>query len=260
MVRGKLEKLLNHNPLDEMNLSHVERYFSDFLSALESNEPIPLHNASTDKYSSVTIPSNLFVIGTVNIDETTYMFSPKVLDRANTIEFDVFNADAYLHGKIENNHSFHNVTYLENPLETSNNAAMTIEDIREAMNTIAISENELFWEVFSRELTKFQTTLKPYRLSFGFRVINEIARFMYVAWNYEGCPKQWPQWNRYFDAQIKQKILPKIHGSKRMLGTLLLELIDLCINDDTILYETSYKKLEEMQKILDDQRYVSFTC
>jgi hypothetical protein len=83
---------------------------------------------------------------------------------------------------------------------------------------------------------------------------------MYVAWNYEGCPEQWPQWNRYFDAQIKQKILPKIHGSKRMLGTLLLELIDLCTNDDTILYETSYKKLEEMQKILDDQRYVSFTC
>ncbi len=37
----------------------------------------------------LSCPNNLFIIGTVNIDETTYMFSPKVLDRANVIEFRV---------------------------------------------------------------------------------------------------------------------------------------------------------------------------
>lgn len=75
--------------LDEMNLSHVERYFSDFLSAIESNEEIKLHhgneNWETGEYDvppAIRIPKNLFVVGTVNIDETTYMFSPKVLDRA----------------------------------------------------------------------------------------------------------------------------------------------------------------------------------
>lgn len=77
--------------LDEMNLSHVERYFSDFLSAMESHEKIILYSKDEDCDSdipeSIDLPENLFVTGTVNIDETTYMFSPKVLDRANVIEF-----------------------------------------------------------------------------------------------------------------------------------------------------------------------------
>jgi len=76
--------------LDEMNLSIVERYFADFLSVMESNEFIPMYSTNSI-YDGVPaqlyLPSNLFIIGTVNIDETTNMFSPKVLDRANTIEF-----------------------------------------------------------------------------------------------------------------------------------------------------------------------------
>jgi hypothetical protein len=83
--------------LDEMNLARVEQYFSDFLSALESGEPIELHNdddVETGEKSDdvpvpkkVRVPKNLYFTGTVNVDETTYMFSPKVLDRAFTIEF-----------------------------------------------------------------------------------------------------------------------------------------------------------------------------
>lgn len=83
--------------LDEMNLSHVERYFSDFLSAMESDEEIPLYRLSKDKEideeqseeipEKIKLPKNLFVTGTVNIDETTYMFSPKVLDRSNVVEY-----------------------------------------------------------------------------------------------------------------------------------------------------------------------------
>lgn len=80
--------------LDEMNLSHVERYFADFLSVMESQDRIPLH-PDTEIWKGckvpgkVGLPANLFIVGTVNIDETTYMFSPKVLDRANVIEFRV---------------------------------------------------------------------------------------------------------------------------------------------------------------------------
>jgi 5-methylcytosine-specific restriction enzyme B len=72
-----------------MNLSHVERYFADFLSVMESGDVIKLYSgtsrmSSDDKAipQEITWPKNLFIIGTVNIDETTYMFSPKVLDRA----------------------------------------------------------------------------------------------------------------------------------------------------------------------------------
>lgn len=90
--------------LDEMNLAPVEQYFAEFLSAMESKEPVPIAdiNAEDDnlfelgckwtdsldvlKQSGFSIPKNLFIIGTVNMDETTNQFSRKVLDRAFTIE------------------------------------------------------------------------------------------------------------------------------------------------------------------------------
>lgn len=79
--------------LDEMNLAHVERYFSDFLSGVESRAPVVpnLRRGSDGEWRSVEpgrvpLPRNLVVVGTVNVDETTYQFSPKVLDRAFTFE------------------------------------------------------------------------------------------------------------------------------------------------------------------------------
>ena len=82
--------------LDEMNLAHVERYFADFLSGIESREPVlpPLEQTEGQWVASEhggpsALPTNLIVLGTVNVDETTYLFSPKVLDRAFTFEFRV---------------------------------------------------------------------------------------------------------------------------------------------------------------------------
>src|SRR5690606_24773595 len=75
--------------LDEMNLAHVERYFADVLSGIESDEAIlpDLHVVDGHWYPQragfrLPFPANLMVVGTVNVDETTYQFSPKVLDRA----------------------------------------------------------------------------------------------------------------------------------------------------------------------------------
>ena len=88
--------------LDEMNLARVEHYFSQFLSILEkpvgSRELVlydeqyagQLYNSS--KYpQSILIGDNVKFIGTVNIDESTYHFSDKVLDRANVITLDVLD-------------------------------------------------------------------------------------------------------------------------------------------------------------------------
>ena len=76
--------------LDEMNLARVERYFAPFLSTMETGEALQLH-AEEDEINGVppTIPwpANLRIGGTVNMDETTYAFSDKVLDRAFTMEF-----------------------------------------------------------------------------------------------------------------------------------------------------------------------------
>ena len=103
--------------LDEMNLAKVEQYFSDFLSIMESRTPsnpngesIQLHHEEDVDAAKKTrlripgklnIPPNVFFTGTVNVDESTYMFSPKVLDRANVIEFNDVNIASYSRGYSE---------------------------------------------------------------------------------------------------------------------------------------------------------------
>ena len=85
--------------LDEMNLARVERYFAPFLSTMETGERLQLH-AEEDNINGVppTIPwpANLRIGGTVNMDETTYAFSDKVLDRAFTMEFWTVELQAFL--------------------------------------------------------------------------------------------------------------------------------------------------------------------
>lgn len=225
--------------LDEMNLSHVERYFADFLSAIESGEQIPLHD------EKLNLPKNLFIIGTVNVDETTYMFSPKVLDRANTIEFETSSAKDYMNGELNIEKLSGNIDFLENPLDGCEVQKLGIEQLKEKFS-------EPLWETLSEELENFQNILREPGFDFGFRVINEIIRFMAVAYQYEEYKEDW-DWKRYFDAQIKQKMLPKIHGSQKIIGPTLDKLLEACEN-----YPTSKAKIEEMKQVMDKQRYVSF--
>lgn len=253
--------------LDEMNLSHVERYFADFLSAIESGEKIPLYGSD----ETLKLPENLFIIGTVNVDETTYMFSPKVLDRANTIEFNTLTAWDYMVSDLDEEDFEGDVDYLQSPLFDSDIGDLNIEDLKEILTKISYDDDSL-WKTLAIELTMLQETLKDSSFDFGFRVINEILRFMVVAWRYENSPSEWNNWERYFDAQIKQKILPKLHGSEKAIGSVLTNLFNHClvernnnenpknfnINYDNCRYYTSALKLQNMSKVLSDQRYVSF--
>ena len=115
--------------LDEMNLAPVEQYFAEYLSVLESRksdgngkvvtDPI-LKKSDDDWYyplvvqltqdegiktqfltEGICIPQNLIVVGTVNMDETTFSFSRKVLDRAMTIEMNDVNLEGGLDNKYE---------------------------------------------------------------------------------------------------------------------------------------------------------------
>lgn len=255
--------------LDEMNLSHVERYFADFLSAIESGQPIPLYSNDDENYE-LDIPDNLLIVGTVNVDETTYMFSPKVLDRANTIEFPTMVAKEYMNSDFKE-FDFKNINYLMKPLEDLDVRNMNVYDLKDIFMFINCSEGNL-WDVLSNELDLFQSILKKINFDFGFRVINEILRFMFVSWRYEDSPQNWENWERYFDAQVKQKILPKLHGSQKAIGQTINELFNACLIErknnadarlvdltkDDCRYYTSAVKLQNMAKILSNQRYVSF--
>jgi MoxR-like ATPase len=84
--------------LDEMNLARVEQYFAPFLSSMESGLPVALHgqdDAVNGVPPRLDWPRNLFIAGTVNMDETTFPFSDKVLDRAFTLEFWDVNLAAF---------------------------------------------------------------------------------------------------------------------------------------------------------------------
>lgn len=115
--------------LDEMNLAPVEQYFAEYLSVIETRKADGYGNVTTDPIldknkadwyrvltselteddtirnqfleKGITIPQNLIVIGTVNMDETTFSFSRKVLDRAMTIEMNEVNLDGGLTSKYE---------------------------------------------------------------------------------------------------------------------------------------------------------------
>ncbi len=206
--------------LDEMNLSHVERYFADFLSVMESKEKISLHSDNKNEKSGVPAeiewPDNLFLIGTVNIDETTYMFSPKVLDRSNVIEFRIKKTE--LEEFLADNKE---LTSLDG--EGSNMAVSFCELFR----TKSISDSELLKE----ELIKFFEVLQKVGAEFGYRTANEIQiLFSQLS---EVNPEIIDE-NFKIDIAIMQKLLPKLHGSRRKLEKVLIALGSLCYEGDVV--------------------------
>ena len=209
--------------LDEMNMSYVERYFADFLSAMESKELISLwsiddangENTEVDGVpQKVALPKNLFIIGTINVDETTYMFSPKVLDRANVIEFKI------------------------SPKEMADFLKDMKEIDRESINGKAAGMGASFVQIASsKELAKntdavstlqnFFNELKGVNAEFGYRSATEIFRFVCQAKsNDDAAPKLTDA--EILDAAIVQKLLPKLHGSRKKLEPVLSQLWKLC--------------------------------
>ena len=199
--------------LDEMNMSYVERYFSDFLSAMESKEPIRLWdegNAEYDVPQSIDLPENLFIIGTINVDETTYMFSPKVLDRANVIEFkiDVEEMDDYLKAAPSVN-----IKIIEGSL-----ADLAHEFVR-----LSISPVKTKFEGSRELLLSFFNALKSVNAEFGYRSASEIGRFIALSCEEGNLPI-----DAAVDAAIVQKLLPKLHGSRKKLVPVLSKLWEIC--------------------------------
>ena len=238
--------------LDEMNLSHVERYFSDFLSAMESGEPILLYKKPEDCEcvvpEKITLPENLFVTGTVNIDETTYMFSPKVLDRANVIEF-----------KPEMKDVLDNLISGASSDEQKTAESGVAEGFMELANKIRNGDvpdelkNEL--EKIKPVLESIYKILEKSGFEFAYRTAKEIR--LYAIASYETCEdKSQFNINSVIDQQIVQKILPKIHGNKKQIGSMLADLkVELENNED---FELSQAKVSSMIDKLEKYQYASF--
>ena len=248
--------------LDEMNLSHVERYFADFLSVMESQEAIPLH-PDTEIWkkcrvpAKISLPSNLFIIGTVNIDETTYMFSPKVLDRANVIEFRVTarEMEQFLKYKVP----------VDLKKIQGEGAVMGESFVEMAVHKVLQPKES---EKLNETLLHFFSRLKNAGAEFGFRSANEICTFVAIA---DRLVPAWTE-DEVIDAAIMQKLLPKLHGSQRKLEGILRTLGELCLNEGQnvedyfvkdkpiagVKYPLSLDKLARMYKGVVNNGFVSY--
>ncbi|HLA80899.1 MAG TPA: DUF3578 domain-containing protein, partial [Thermoleophilia bacterium] len=259
--------------LDEMNLAHVERYFADVLSGMELDysclpnlvrEGDGLWRIPAGADPRVPVPRNLMVIGTVNVDETTYMFSPKVLDRANTFEFRVRTAD------LEVGH--------EKPVPLEPGPADLVAGF------LAIAADDQWHldhpapgqDVFTGHMRALHELLSEEGFEFGHRLFYEAVRFaaMYAAAG-NNDPLQ------ALDLQIMQKVLPRLHGSRRRLEATLCAIGQFCQNPDsdykpglrdaaarfdplqTSMAEArlpiSFEKVARMTRALRANQFVSFT-
>ena len=280
--------------LDEMNLSHVERYFADFLSTMEQKDghlflhdegpredlyyKLPRFSGDTEGVPrKLRYPTNLFVIGTVNIDETTYMFSPKVLDRANVIEFNVTENDiaSFLnepggYPPAEKAADGTGEAFLALALKAQNDSPDEgLEPLPDSVKTQA-----------NAHILKFFTILKAGRFEFAFRSSKEVLRYLRICRHLSGNQADWDSadWKADLDDQVLQKLLPKLHGSVGRIGGLLAELAHYCatgepraedaaslnlkdvllLSEDGAAFPRSLKKLRSMVDTLLDEQFVSF--
>ena len=226
----KKAELDNRNPyflcLDEMNLARVEYYLSDILSVIETRElkdgqvvtdPLLSANAyGTDKdaagkYGTLRIPENLYIISTVNMDETTFPFSRKVLDRANTIEFSTVD---FLSG-------FNSTSVEVKPLNLGNDFMKA-----EYVFFKQCESEKDFTDKLCVELQEINKVLEKANAHVGYRVRDEIAFYMLNNKKAELLSE-----DEAFDNEIMQKILPRIQGSSVAVKNMLCELFKHCAGE-----------------------------
>jgi hypothetical protein len=287
--------------LDEMNLSHVERYFSDFLSIMESKKidteasTIKLHankdgmpstdgNVGGKVEQRIQWPDNLFVIGTVNIDETTHMFSPKVLDRAHVIEFkpDETQITAGLKASWEKTADTETADELkmesEKGIWTDALSGMLFKEnrvmkLRKSVDIFNDKEDDK--NVIEKRIMDAWRNLSKTRFSFSHRTAQETADYIFISHrllkenaDVLGEP---PALNDLVDLAFLQKILPKINGSAETLSVKADNKDPKVVSKETTLLDVlisefkkgteltrCIQKLEEMKTALEREHFVSF--
>jgi 5-methylcytosine-specific restriction endonuclease McrBC GTP-binding regulatory subunit McrB len=226
--------------LDEMNLAHVEYYFSQFLSAMEEEQPdrreiilmskkeqSMISRNEAEGYEPVPqrlkIPTNLFFTGTINVDETTHPISDKVIDRANTLEFFTVELDK-----------------IPQP--------STLPD--------SVKLSTITWQSYQRhepdqafrpQIIEISKILNKADLGLGYRVLRDIE--LYMA-NSQGVLDSVVA----FDLQVKQRILPRVRGTEVISSTIESLLTFLKQNK----LERSEQRLNEMKSRLKRDGYTSF--
>ncbi len=268
--------------LDEMNLAPVEQYFAEYLSVVESRrcgedgvvttDPI-LKKEDAKWYSDLTaaltsdedvrkrfntdgicIPQNLIVVGTVNMDETTFSFSRKVLDRAMTIEMNEVNLHGGLNKRHERIGKLGNAELVGSAVE----GVDVYDDYADVCNTVL------------NYLQKVNDVLEGTPFKIAYRTRNEFLLYVVnnLPYNKDEDGNDLPQGYviaRALDEITSMKILSRIEGDDTKVKDSLLNALSQTITDslnaitdeDHPVQSVSVAKLDEMKSRLQSG-YTSF--
>ena len=261
--------------LDEMNLAPVEQYFAEFLSVIESRkcnedgvittDPI-LEKTDTGWYFNLTtsitttdvirhqfnekgisLPPNLVVVGTVNMDETTFSFSRKVLDRAMSIEMN--EVDLY-GGLTEHYESIGKIDY-------SDLIGTAVEGVD------VYADNKEVCDLALEYLSAVNEILEGTPFKIAYRTRNEFLLYVVnnLPYNQDEEGKELPQGYviaRALDEITSMKILSRIEGDdtkvKERLLTNLMDVIETKLaeisGEEHPVNSISLAKLKEMKEKL----------
>ena len=182
------------------------------------------------------LPENLYIVGTVNIDESAFPLSKKLLDRANVIEFscvDLMSMPSFGKERAEE------ITATNDLLVSK---YITLNDSSEA-------DREYIADVCTK-LTEINGILETANAQIGYRARDGIVFYMLLNRETELLDGK-----AAFDNQIMQKILPRVGGSSEAVNTALGELLKLCESEK---YEASAKKINFMIKRYEEDGFASY--
>jgi hypothetical protein len=205
--------------LDEMNLARVEHYFAPLLSAMEGARlEIHAEGETIDNVpASIEWPRNLFIIGTVNMDESTQSFSDKVLDRAFVFEFWDVNLERWREARLK-------------------------------------SESSAALERVFAVMKPLYDALYDARRHFGYRVLDEVMAFCRVG-HQPNIPMD-GSLNAALDHAIFAKVLPKVRGDDTgHLGSALERVAALCEREGLPVSLKKVRTMSETLKVTGAARF-----
>ncbi|MEM8559573.1 MAG: AAA family ATPase, partial [Bacteroidota bacterium] len=231
-ARAATEDPIRHHVavLDEMNLARPEHYLVDVLSRLEARHPTPLGYATepllgvTDvaaPWADVLLPPNLSLVGTVNVDESTYPFSRKVLDRAFVLPFGTEPLVAWTTraGEPPAPESWPVYAWQPRALRLAGLVDLSDDDEQRIQRVVGL-------------LAEADALLRPAGFAVGYRSRDEIALFVLHAGETpeafrlaDGTPVD------PLDVALLAKLLPRLAGGSRALRDALAGLLAWSVDD-----------------------------
>lgn len=221
--------------MDEMNLARVEHYFAEVLSQIENRSPSlnggyisgyllnQCLSNDDEAWSKQSMPANMAIVGTVNMDESTYGFSRKVLDRAFTIELSEIDLQRWV---LEKEGSFEAASW---PIEAWYPRAIRISEL----DSLTEKEREMIKNVI-KVLVEVNNILKPAQLQLAFRSRDEIVLFILHAQEIRtSFVTRDGEMVDPLDLAILMKVLPRIIGGSSTIRQILIEFISWANQGET---------------------------